>query len=66
MEISIREGNKVTKYIQAYTPYNDSYFEEEKDSFFGELSDTINCIPDKEDLYVIGDFNGKVGERRTP
>ena len=66
VKVGIREGNKITNYIQVYAPCNDSYSDEEKDSFFEKLSDTINCIPDIEDLHVMGDFNGRVGERRTP
>ena len=66
VKVGIREGNKITNYIQVYAPCNDSYSDKEKDSFFEKLSDTINCIPDVEDLYVMGDFNGRVGERRTP
>ncbi|XP_012940936.1 uncharacterized protein LOC106012456 [Aplysia californica] len=62
----IREGKKTTNYIQVYAPCNDSYSDEEKDSFFEQLSDLISNIPDEEDLYVMGDFNGRVGERRTP
>ncbi|XP_005102194.1 craniofacial development protein 2-like [Aplysia californica] len=66
IKISIREGKKTTSYIQVYAPCNDSYSDEEKDSFFEQLSDLISSIPDEEDLYVVGDFNGRVGERKTP
>ncbi|XP_012938807.1 uncharacterized protein LOC106011962 [Aplysia californica] len=66
IKISIREGKKTTNYIQVYAPCNDSYSDEEKDSFFEQLSDLISSIPDEEDLYVMGDFNGRVEERRTP
>ncbi|XP_012939850.1 craniofacial development protein 2-like [Aplysia californica] len=65
IKISIREGKKTTDYIQAYAPCNDSYSDEEKDSFFEQLSDLISSIPDEEDFYVMRDFNGRVGER-TP
>ena len=66
LKIGIREGNKINNYIQVYAPCNDSYSDEEKDNFFEQLSDTINNIPENEDLYIIGDFNGRVGERRAP
>lgn len=66
IKISIREGNKIINYIQIYVPCNDKLTEEEVDTFYGKLSDTIDSIPDYEDLYVMGDFNGRVGERRTP
>ena len=65
LKISIREGNKINHYIQMYAPCNDSYSDEDKDSF-EKLSDTINNIKEQDDLYVMGDFNGRVGVRRTP
>ena len=45
-----------------YAPCNDSYSDEDKDSFFEKLSDTINNIKEQDGLYVMGDFNGRVGE----
>ena len=60
LKISIREGNKINHYIQVYAPCNDSYSDEDKDSFFEKLSDTINNIKEQDDLYVMGDFNGSV------
>ena len=66
LKVGIREGNKITNYIPVYAPCNDSYSNEEKDSFFAKFSDTINGIPDTEDLYVMGDFNGRVGKKRAP
>lgn len=65
MKIGIREGNNITNYIQVYISCNDSYSEEEKDFFFGEYLDTINCIPDKENLYVMGDFNSSWQVKNT-
>ena len=66
MKISIKEGKKINHYIQVYASCNDSYSDEDKDSFVIKLSDTINSIKEQNDLYVIGDFNSRVGERRTP
>ena len=40
--------------------------EEEKAEFFEKLSGTIDSVPDNDDLIVMGDFNGRVGPRRTP
>ena len=59
LKISIKEGNKINHYIQVYA-------DEYKDSFFEKPSDAINSIKEQDDLYVMGDFNGRVGERRTP
>ena len=36
---------------------------EQKEEFFEQIADTINDIPDTEELIVIGDFNGRVGKR---
>ncbi|XP_071505665.1 craniofacial development protein 2-like [Diadema antillarum] len=66
VKIRVREGKKVANYIQIYAPCNDTYSDEEKDKFFGNLSEIINKVHDSEDLYVMGDFNGRVGERRMP
>ena len=65
LKISIKEGNKFKHYIQV-NACNDSYSDEDKDSFFEKLSDAINSIKEQDDLYVMGDFNGRVGESRTP
>ena len=52
--------------IQIYALCNDTYSEEEKAEFFEKLSGTIDSVPDNDDLIVMGDFNGRVGSRRTP
>ena len=52
--------------IQIYAPCIDTNSEEEKAEFFDKLSDTIDSVPDNDDLIVMGDFNGRVGPRRTP
>ncbi|GFS25046.1 endonuclease-reverse transcriptase [Elysia marginata] len=64
--IKLRQTQKIINYVQIYAPCNDSYSDEEKDKFFETISDTINNIPDNEELTVMGDFNGKVGQRRDP
>ena len=66
LKIGIREGNNINHYTQVYAPCNYCYSDEVKDYFFEKLSDTINNIKEQDDLYVMGDFNGRVGERRTP
>ena len=52
--------------IQIYAPRNDIYSEEEKAEFFETLSGTTDSVPDNDDLTDMGDFNGRVGPRRTP
>ena len=51
---------------QIYAPCNDTYSEEEKAEFFEKLSGAIDSVPANDDLSVMGDFNGRVGPRRTP
>ncbi|GFS24462.1 craniofacial development protein 2-like [Elysia marginata] len=64
--IKLCQNQSVINYVQVYAPCNNSYSDEEKDKFFETISDTINNIPDNEELMVMGDFNGKVGQRRDP
>jgi len=66
IKIRVRGERKASNFIQVYAPCNDSYSEEEKEEFFEKMADTINTVPDKEELIVMGDFNGRVGKRRTP
>ena len=66
LKIRVRKGNRIASYIQVYAPCNDTYTDEDKDMFFGELSDAISRVHDSEDLYIMGDFNGRVGKRRSP
>ncbi|XP_005102101.1 uncharacterized protein LOC101847506 [Aplysia californica] len=37
-----------------------------KKNVFQKLADTIDIVPDEEELIIMGDFNGHVGPRRTP
>ena len=49
------------KVIQVYAPTTN----EEDDVvkvFYGKLQETINAIPKTDCLYLIGDFNAKVGQ----
>ena len=52
--------------MQISAPCNDSYSEEEKAEVFDKLSCTIDSVPGNVDLIVMGDFNGRVGPRKTP
>lgn len=47
---------------------NDSYSEEEEEkNFFSEqLLDIISNLYDREDLMVMGDFNGRNGNKKIP
>ncbi|XP_072039074.1 uncharacterized protein [Amphiura filiformis] len=66
MKLQIRQDGKNTTYIQIYAPCNDSYTDEEKDDFYDQLSDIIQGVNLDDNLLVMGDFTGRVGNQRTP
>lgn len=47
--------------LQVYAPTADAS-EDEIEQFYSELQSVLNQIPNKDLLYVMGDFNAKVGE----
>lgn len=49
--------------IQVYAPTSSST-QDEIETFYGDLIKTISKCPNRELLYVIGDFNAKVGNTR--
>lgn len=62
--LKIKIEEQIETFIQIYAPCNDSYTEDEKDEFFDELSEEITKVDDSSILYVMGDFNGRVGINR--
>jgi len=66
VSIKLKDGNETTTYIQIYAPCNDSYSEEDRLSFFDDLSTYVDSIKNNENIVIMGDFNGRVGPRRTP
>ena len=40
--------------------------EAEVEQFYEDLQDLLELIPKKDVLYIIGDWNAKVGSRETP
>ena len=46
-------------YIQCYAPTTD-HSDEEVDQFYNLLQDLLDKIPQRDDLFVLGDFNAKV------
>ena len=64
--IRVGGGARPSTVIQVYAPCNDSYSAEAKYEFFNELSDVISAVNQEDELFVMGDFNGRVGRRRTP
>ena len=49
--------------IQAYAPTSNA---EEAERFCGDLQDLLELTPKKDVLFIIGDWNAKVGSQETP
>ena len=50
---------------QAYAPTNNSE-EAEVEQFYEDLQGLLELIPQKDVLFIIGDWNAKVGSQETP
>ena len=51
--------------IQVYVPTSNA--EEAKvEQFYEDLQDLLELTPKKDDLFIIGDWNAKVGNQETP
>ena len=51
--------------IQAYAPANNTE-EAEVEWFYEDLQDLLEVTPKKDVLFIIGDWNAKVGSQETP
>ena len=49
--------------IQAYAPTSNT---EEAEQFYEDLQDLLELAPQKDVLFIIGDWNAKVGSQETP
>ena len=49
--------------IQAYAPTSNA---EEAEQFYEDLQDLLELTPQKDVLFIIGDWNAKVGSQETP
>ena len=49
--------------IQAYAPTSNA---EEAERFYEDLQDLLELTPQKDVLFIIGDWNAKVGIQETP
>ena len=54
-----------TKVIQVYGPTSNNE-EAEAEQFYEDLQDLLELIPKKDVLFIIGDWNAKVGSQETP
>ena len=50
--------------IQVYAPTNNA--EAEVEQFYEDLQDFLELTPKKDVLFIIGDWNAKVGSQETP
>ena len=63
--ISIRKKPFNITVIQAYAPTSNA--EEAKvECFYEDLQDLLELTPPKDVLFIIGDWNAKVGSQETP
>ena len=51
--------------IKVYTP-NSNAEEAEVEWFYEDLQDLLELTPKKDVLFIIGDWNAKVGSQETP
>ena len=51
--------------IQVYAPISNAE-EAEVERFYEDLQDLLELIPKKDVLFIIGDWNAKVGSQETP
>ena len=51
--------------IQVYAP-NSNAEEAEVERFYEDLQDLLELTPKKDVLFIIGDWNAKVGSQETP
>ena len=51
--------------MQIYTPTNKAE-EAEVERFYEDLQDLLELTPTKDVLFIIGDWNAKVGSQETP
>ena len=51
--------------IQAYAPTSNAE-EDEVEWFYEDLQDLLELTPKKDVLFIIGDWNAKVGSQETP
>ena len=67
MMISVRFQGKSFNImvIQAYAPTSNAQ-EAEVEWFYEDLQDLLDLTPQKDVLFIIGDWNAKVGNQETP
>ena len=52
--------------IQVYAPTTEETEEPEVEQFYEDLQDLLGLKPKKDVLFILGDWNAKVGSQETP
>ena len=60
----VSKANQVTV-IQVYAPTSNAV-EAEVEQFYEDVQDLLELTPKKDVLFIIGDWNAKVGSQETP
>ena len=55
----------ISTVIQVYAPTSNAE-EAEVEQFYEDLQDLLELTPQKDILFIIGDWNAKVGSQETP
>ena len=59
----VSRANHSISVIQVYAPTSNA---EEAERFYEDLQDLVELTPKKDVLFIIGDWNAKVGSQETP
>ena len=60
-----KANHSVSMVIQVYTPTSNAE-EAEVERYYGDLQDLLELIPKKDVLFIIEDWNAKVGSQEIP
>ena len=60
-----KANHSISMVIQAYAPTSNPK-EAEVEQFYEDLQYLLELTPKKGDLFIIGDWNAKVGSQETP
>ena len=60
MQLSLACAGNIIHLVSAYAPTLPSS-EEAKDAFYDQLASIIQPLPNAESLFILGDFNARVG-----
>lgn len=65
ISIGFETKNQKLNIISVYAP-EDNKPKQERESFYDQLQDTIQSLPQNQPLIVLGDFNARVGNNEIP